>query len=111
MKYRVDDDNGDDKQGIPEDIQSLDQLIDKHANHLLDREYEDIARWLTFSTNQILELIDSIGNEELEKKLSNLIAVVIGATGKAVIDLKTENAMLLHDILYELQGDVDPELN
>lgn len=113
MKYRVDDDHDHDyeKDGIPEDINNLDQLIDTHTNHLLNREYEDVARWLTFSTSQILELIEDIEDEELQKKLSTLIAVIIGSTGKAVIDLKTENAMLLHDILYELQGDVDPELN
>ena len=111
MKYRVDDDHDYEKDGIPEDIKNLDQLIEQHTNHLLNKEYEDVAHWLTFSTSQILELIEEIGDEELQKKLSNLIAVVIGSTGKAVIDLKTENAMLLHDILYELQGDVDPELN
>ena len=111
MKYRVDDDHDYGEDGIDKDIKNLDQLIDKYTNHLLNKDYEDVAYWLTFSTSQILDLIEQAKDEDLQKKLSNLIAIVVGSLGKAVIDLKTENAMLLHDILYELQGDVDPELN
>lgn len=114
MKYSLDDDDSKKEDACNDflkGLKNLDELIDKHADYLINEDYNNIANWLTLSTGQILGLIDDLEDKDLSKKLSNLFAVIIGAAGKAVIDLKTENEMLKHDILYELQGDVDPELN
>lgn len=92
-------------------ISNIDQASALHTKNILNEDYEKVALFINNCSDRILEMIDEIEDDELAIKLTTFIGAVLGGVGKACLELKSENAMLRHDILTELQGDVDPELN
>lgn len=106
MKYNLGDD--DDKE---DQINDLVKALNTHSKNLQEKSYEEVAYWIGEVSRTILDLIDEIEDDHLGSRLTHLVGAVLGGMGQAVLELREENEMLKHDILYKLQGDVDPELN
>jgi hypothetical protein len=92
-------------------ISNIDEASALHTKNILNEDYDKVAFFLNNCSDRILEMIDEIEDDELAIKLTTFVGAVLGGVGKACLDLKSENAILKHDILTELQGDVDPKLN
>jgi hypothetical protein len=67
--------------------------------------------FINVTSNKLLELVEDIEDDSLAIAMTQMLGAVLGGLGKACLELKAENLMLKHDILEELQGNQDPELN
>lgn len=106
MKYNLGNDY--DKE---DEINDLINSLKIHSKNLQEKSYEEVAYWIGEVSRTILDLIEEIEDDHLGARLTHLVGAVLGGMGQAVLELREENEMLKHDILYKLQGDVDPELN
>jgi hypothetical protein len=96
---------------LNEFYKKLDESVDFHSRNLQSKSHEEVARFIATVTNSIIDLLDQIDDDQLAITLTQLVGATIGGMGQAVLELREENDMLKHDILYKLQGDIDPELN
>jgi len=106
MKYNLGDSDNKDEM-----LNKMVEAIRLHSDNLLNKDHEEVAVFITHVTEMFLDLIDHVEDDQIASSLTQLAGSVIGGMGQAILQLREENDMLKHDILYKLQGDIDPELN
>jgi hypothetical protein len=92
------------------DYDSFKFAIDFNKNKIIDSNEKEVADFLEFLLENILDKIDQIKEPEISSILSSFVSIGIGAMGEAILELKEKNSNLVNEI--EL-GDLDqnPELN
>jgi hypothetical protein len=106
-----DNEKSDESDEIIEFYKKLDESVDFHSKNLKSKSHEEVVRFIGVVTNSIIDLLDQIEDDQLAITLTQLVGATLGGMGQAILELREENEMLKHDILYKLQGDIDPELN
>lgn len=104
--------NNEDRDEQADDIvNKIEEASEFHAEQILKQDYVDVGNFIAITSDKILNMIDDIPNDQLAINLTSLVGAILGGLGKACLELKAENAMLKEDILDELQGDQNPDLN
>jgi hypothetical protein len=89
----------------------IDEAAQFHSDQILKKDHADVSMFINVTSNKLLELVEDIEDDSLAIAMTQMLGAVLGGLGKACLELKAENLMLKHDILEELQGNQDPELN
>ena len=103
--------NDDDEAEADRLANKIDEAAQFHANQILEKDADDVSMFIHVTSNKVLELIEDIEDDSLAIAMTQMLGAVLGGLGKACLELKAENLMLKHDILEELQGEQDPDLN
>ena len=98
-----------------DDAEKLANKIDKaaqyHADKIISQDIDEVSGFIQVTSEKVLQLVEEIEDDSLAIALTQLLGAVLGGVGKACLELKAENLMLKHDILENMQGGQDPELN
>jgi hypothetical protein len=92
-------------------VNKIDEAAQFHADQILKKDHADVSMFINVTSNKLLELVEDIEDDSLAIAMTQMLGAVLGGLGKACLELKSENLMLKHDVLEELQGEQDPELN
>lgn len=103
--------NDDDEAEADRLANKIDEAAQFHADQILEKDSDDVSMFIHVTSNKLLELIEDIEDDSLAIAMTQMLGAVLGGLGKACLELKAENLMLKHDILEELQGEQDPDLN
>lgn len=103
--------NDDDEAEADRLANKIDEAAQFHADQILKKDHNDVSMFIHVTSNKLLELVEDIEDDSLAIAMTQMLGAVLGGLGKACLELKAENLMLKHDILEELQGEQDPELN
>jgi len=114
MRYKAESEDEDEDEehffGDVDDYNSFKFAIDFNKNKLVNSKTKEVADFLEFLLEKILNKIDQIKEPEISSPLSAFVSIGIGAMGEAILELKDKNSDLINEI--EL-GDLgqNPELN
>jgi len=83
----------------------------EHAKRMVEYDIQDVAAFSQRISNQVLNKIDKVEDDEVALELTQLLGAVLGGYAKGVLDLKQEILELRKTIIDKESGEQDFTLN
>ncbi len=83
----------------------------EHARRIVEYDIEDVAAFSQRISNQVLNKIDKVEDDDVALELTQLLGAVLGGYAKGVLDLKQDVLELRKAIIDKDAGEQDFTLN